>query len=198
MPSIRSHNHTLQAENGVRLVPLDDSHLPLLYRWNTDMEVLYWVEAEDITEPYTREQVRGIYEHVSANAFCFLIEQDGVPVGDCWLQKMNLPEVLAAYPRRTDLRRIDYCIGEKTYWGKGIGTAMLKALLKFAFLEQKCDVIYIMVEDYNQRSRKLAERAGFRLESRIPAAESQKASYSLRYVQTRYEYLQKNALKSFF
>jgi len=34
-----------------------------------------------------------IYRPVSANAFCFIIEVAGQPVGECWLQKMNIPDI---------------------------------------------------------------------------------------------------------
>ena len=36
--------------------------------------------------------------------------------GECWLQKMNIPEVIAMYPESTDVRRIDMTIGEREWW----------------------------------------------------------------------------------
>lgn len=93
MQVIKSHDITLCGGNDKRIVlkPLSDEHLPFLYKWNLDLEVLYWTEGDDITEPYDMETVHDIYGGVSRNAFCFLVEADGTPVGECRLQKMNVP-----------------------------------------------------------------------------------------------------------
>ena len=98
MSIIRSHDVTLYGGKRHRIVlkPLSDEHLPLLYKWYADPEVLYWTEGgEDVVLSYDRDTVHKKYGRVSQNAFCFLIVADGVPVGDCWLQKMNLESVLA-------------------------------------------------------------------------------------------------------
>ena len=54
-----------------------------------------------------------MYEMISRDALCFAIEAEGEMIGDCWLQKMNLPQVRALYPPGTDVRRIDVTIGDK-------------------------------------------------------------------------------------
>lgn len=69
--------------------------------------------------------VHQIYGGISQNNLCFAIEVNGKTIGECWLQKMNLPQVKAMYDENLDVRRIDMCIGEKDYWGKGIGTCLL-------------------------------------------------------------------------
>ncbi len=188
MAIIREHNITLQGNKDIVLRPLTDRHLPLLYKWNSDLEVLYWGEGDDITEPYDESTVDLIYGSVSQNAFCFLIETAGVAVGDCWLQKMNIKAISDRYPVDVDVRRIDYCIGAKENWGKGIGTECLRMLLNFAFEAQKVDVLYIMPYDYNERSVRMVERAGFILETKNPLPDSQKAKYELLYKMSRDDY----------
>ena len=44
MPVIRTaHEYILRSpEGGLVLRPLTDEHLPLLYKWNADPEVVYW------------------------------------------------------------------------------------------------------------------------------------------------------------
>ncbi|MBR6556843.1 MAG: GNAT family N-acetyltransferase, partial [Clostridia bacterium] len=124
MSIIKTHDITLYGGNDtykIILHPLSDEHLPYLYKWNSDAEVLYWSEGEDV-ESYSPEVVRQIYGGISQNSLCFMIEVNGENIGECWLQKMNLPNISALYPENTDVRRIDMSIGEKTYWGKGIGT----------------------------------------------------------------------------
>ena len=67
------------------------------------------------------EEVQELYCTVCAHAFCFVIEADGRPVGDCWLQEVNLDRILKQYPDE-DCRRIDLMIGQKGSLGRGIGT----------------------------------------------------------------------------
>jgi hypothetical protein len=125
MSVIKSHDITLYggSKNNIVLRPLSDEYLPLLYKWSADPDVLYWTEgSEDIVRSYDKDTVERIYGGVSQNAFCFLVEVNGIPVGECWLQKMNLKDVLAMYDNSVDVRRIDMAIGENNYWGKDFGS----------------------------------------------------------------------------
>lgn len=165
MSIIRTHDITLYGgtqEHQVILRPLSDAYLPYLYRWNSDPEVLYWTEGEDV-ESYPPEVVHQIYGGISQDNPCFAVEVDGETIGDCWLQRMNLPQVQAMYAQGTDVRRIDMCIGEKSWWGKGIGTLMIGMLADYAFDVEKADVLHCFCEDYNIRSRRVWEKNGFTL-----------------------------------
>ena len=91
----KSHDITLCGGNDeykVMLCPLSDEHLPYLYKWNSDSEVLYWTEGEDI-ESYPPEIVHQIYGGISQNNLCFALKVNDEIIGECWLQKMNLPDV---------------------------------------------------------------------------------------------------------
>lgn len=59
MSIIKSHDITLYGGNDeykIILRPLSDGHLPYLYKWNPDPDVLYWTEGEDV-ESYSSEVV---------------------------------------------------------------------------------------------------------------------------------------------
>ena len=90
-------------------------------------------------------------------------QADGIPVGECWLQKMNLKNVLAMYDGSVDVRRIDMAIGEKEYWNKGIGSEFIPMVVDFAFSGERVDVLHCFCEDYNPRSRSMWEKNGFAL-----------------------------------
>ncbi len=196
MPVIRSHDVTLRGSAGdlnIVLRPLSDAHLPLLYRWNSDPEVLYWTEGgEDIVRSYDADTVNRIYGGVSQAAHCFLIEVDGVPVGECWLQRMNLSYVSAQYPS-LDVRRIDMAIGEKEYWGKGIGTAFVGLLVEFAFAVEGVDVLHCFAEDYNVRSVRVWLKNGFRLAHSEDLPQPQKGTRQHHFVLTRSEWTETSA-----
>jgi RimJ/RimL family protein N-acetyltransferase len=194
MNIIRTHDITLYGgtdENRIVLLPLSDEHLPLLYKWNADPEILYWTEGgKDVEMSYDEDTVHDIYGGASQNAFCFLVEVNGKPIGECWLQKMNLPNVLAMYPGGCDVRRIDIAIGEKTMWGRGIGTMFMAMLADFAFNGEFVDVLHCIHEDYNIRSRRICEKNGFTLILSEELPQPQKGKLQHHWRLTRREYIE--------
>ena len=195
MNIIKEHNIVLSARHGqdcIVLKSLSDKHLPYLYKWNSDPEVLYWTEGEDI-EAYPPEVVHQIYGSISQNNPCFIVEVNGEIIGECWLQKMNLPDVQAMYPPNTDLRRIDMCIGEKSFWGKGLGTVFVGMLVDYAFCTEQVDVLHCFCEDYNVRSSRVWEKLGFRLAltEELPQPNKGKLHYHWRLRREEYLTLQK-------
>jgi aminoglycoside 6'-N-acetyltransferase len=185
--NLRQHDVTLCGETrrgaAVRLRPMTEDDWPLLYRWNSDPEVLYYSEGDDVAS-YSPEDVRGIFCTTSQTAFCFIIEVEGTPVGECWLQEMNIERILQKYPG-LDCRRIDLAIGEKSYWGQGIGTETIRLLTTFGFVEQGSDVIYGCVSDYNVRSWRAFQRAGYQIVERVKEPPGSKADYDFNLALTR-------------
>lgn len=199
MSIIKTHDITLYGGNDIDIVlrPLCDDHLPYLYKWCADPEVLYWTEGgtADTDLSYGPDTVHDIYGGVSQDAFCFLIEADGVPVGECWLQRMNLPYVKAMYPEDLDVRRIDMCIGEKAYWNRGIGTQFIGMLVDFAFCGEHVDILHCFCEDYNNRSRRMWEKHGFTRVLAEPLPQPQKGQWQYHYRLTREEFIEGRRVK---
>lgn len=183
---LREHKIILRGERVV-LRPLTEDDWDLLWRWNSDPEVLYFAEGDDVSS-YTIAQVQGIYRGVSQTAFCFVIQVKGVPIGECWLQQMNLERVLQKYPR-SDCRRIDLMIGERAFWGQGLGTEVIKLLSAFAFDEQSAELVFgCDVADYNTASLKAFQKAGYTVDALIEQPKGTKARYRYDLVLTREEY----------
>jgi aminoglycoside 6'-N-acetyltransferase len=195
MGIIKTHNITLNGrikDYEIILCPLCDDHFKYLYKWGSDLDVLYWTESgTDITEGYDKETIQDIYGGVSQNAFCFLIIVNDIPIGECWLQKMNLDNIKKMYPKDLDVRRIDMAIGEIDYWNKGIGTKFIELLIIFAFEHENVDVLHCFSDDYNKRSRRIWEKMGFLqiFEEILP--ENNKGKIGYHYRLTREEYLNK-------
>ncbi|MDE2867943.1 MAG: GNAT family N-acetyltransferase [Chloroflexota bacterium] len=163
---LRTHDVTL-CSGTVTLRPLTEDDWDLVVGWWNDPEIAYYAD-EDPSE-YTAEQVQEIVRGISRTAFCFVIEFEGRPVGECWLQQMNLERILRKNPG-SDCRRIDLEI-EKAYWGRGIGTAAIRLLVEFGFESEGADAIFAMdVADDNPRSRRAFEKAGFELYAAVPQA----------------------------
>ena len=71
--------------------------------------------------------------------YCFIIEADGIPIGECWLQEMNLTQVLEKFPN-LDVGGIDLVIFKKAYWGQGTSTEVIQQRTEFGFSEENIEV----------------------------------------------------------
>jgi len=186
MKKLKQHTITLRSDH-VALRPMTEGDWDLLLKWNSDPEVIYFSEGDDVSHRSLGE-VHGIYRGVSQSAFCFIIEFDGAPVGECWLQKMNLERILAQFPN-LDCRRIDLMIGEKTLWGRGIGTEVIRLLTEFGFKEEGADAIFgCEVADYNPRSRRAFEKNGYVAGQELRQPEGMKAKVCCDLMLTRDAY----------
>ncbi len=155
--NLRSHDITLRSGNIV-LRPMTEDDWEILEKWNSDPVVMYYAGE---VGGYSPEMVRRIYRGVSQNAFCFIIEFKGKPIGETYLQKMNLERILVKFPDE-DIWRIDIMIGEKKLWGQGIGTAVVGMLVDFGFSEEHADAIFgCDVDKSNVRSIKMFKSLGF-------------------------------------
>ena len=159
MERLKTHAVTLRSEN-VLLRPMDEDDWELLMKWNNDPEILHFVEGDEVTQRRL-EEVQQIYRSVSQNAFCFIIEFNGASIGECWLQRMNLERICKQY-RGQDGRRIDIVIGEKAFWGQGIGSEVICLLTEFGFEREGANAIFACdVADYNVRSVRAFQKVGF-------------------------------------
>jgi len=164
----------------------------LLLRWSNDPEVLYYSEGDDITE-FSLDHIQMVYRSISRKAFCFIIEYDRIPVGDCWLQEMNLERILKRHPGQ-DIRRIDLAIGEKALWGRGIGTKTIRLLVDFGFDEEGADAIFGSdIGDYNPRSLAAFRKVGFEHHGTTPQplGRKSKLDYDLVLTRDRYDDIRK-------
>jgi len=55
-------------------------------------------------------------------------------------------------------------IGEKDYWGKGLASEIIQALLEYAFTEVNLNKVYLYTIPANDRGRKVYEKNGFKNE----------------------------------
>jgi RimJ/RimL family protein N-acetyltransferase len=139
----------------------------------TDPEIIRWADTSR-AESRTLEEVQQIFRKVSQHAFCFIIELEGRPIGDSWLQEMNVKKVLRAYPGR-DCRRIDLVIGEEELWGRGLGTDTIRTLTRFAFEREKADMVFAIIGDYNERSQLAFMKSGYSLVMKLEEAPPSRA-----------------------
>ena len=169
---LRTHDVTL-GEGPVTLRPLTEDDWDLVVGWWNDPDIASYADAEPSV--YSHTQVQEIVRGISDSAYCFVIEFKGRPVGECWLQEMNVQRILDRNPG-LDCRRVPLEI-EKDYWGRGIGTAAIRLLVEFGFETEGAEAIFAMdVADYNPGSRRAFEKAGFELYDTVPQPPGDRAS----------------------
>jgi aminoglycoside 6'-N-acetyltransferase len=174
---LKEHSVVLRGDSVV-LRPMTEDDWGVLLKWNSDPEVLYFCEGDDITS-WELEPMKKLYRGASQKAFCFIIEFGGRPIGECWLQRMNLDRILEKYPGE-DIRRIDLMIGEKLLWGRGLGTDVIRTLTRFGFEEQNADMIFgCSIGDYNPRSVKAFQKVGYEIDAKIEQSHGKKAQYEI-------------------
>jgi RimJ/RimL family protein N-acetyltransferase len=191
MALLRYHDVVLEGQislgGHIRLRSMTEGDWDLLLKWNNDPDVLYWAEGGDVTSR-TLQEVQDLYRTVSRTAFCFVIEAVGVPVGECWLQEMNVARILEQH-HSLDCRRIDLMIGEKQLWGQGIGTETIRLLTDFGFRQQSADALFgCFVNDNNPRSYRAFQRVGYHIIETLVCDPGRKSrfEYTLRLTRRAY------------
>lgn len=162
--TLRCHGVTLTG-GAVTLRPMTEGDWDILLEWNNDPVVMDLADHAAFTET-TLEELQTIYRWISSHAHCFIIEVENKPIGECWLQRMNLQRIVREFPGQ-DLRRIDLMIGEKALWGHGYGTEAIGLLVDFGFAEEQVDAIFAVVAEENRRSRRAFAKNGFALHARF-------------------------------
>ena len=185
MTQLQTHDITLTGHL-VTLRPMTEHDWPLIDSINNNPEVGYFSEEDEWT-PYTLEKLQRIYRSMSENALMFVIEHDRLAVGECWLQRMNVPEIVAEFAGR-DVRRIDLAIGVPHLWGRGLGSETIRLLVNLAFEREGVDLLVCFSGGHNPRSRRAFEKAGFTIHRQVPRPGNPKSAVGFELILTRETY----------
>ncbi|MEC5394202.1 GNAT family N-acetyltransferase [Bergeyella sp. RCAD1439] len=121
------------------------------WEWLNDPEVKYLTMTPD----FTKEEQLSWFNQLNNNSHYFVkgvLFQKQI-IGVVGLKKINLDEKTAEY--------FGY-IGEKKYWGKGIGKEMMNFIKEYAKEKLGLNSLYLKVILDNTRAIKAYEKMGFR------------------------------------
>lgn len=105
------------------------------------------------------DESRGILSSFIEGKKVFAIEYQGKAIGSLGVEKYkesNYPELNALQGRE-----IGYVLS-KDYWGQGLMPEAVNAVVNWLFLEEKLDFIMVGHFEWNQQSRRVIEKCGFR------------------------------------
>ena len=138
---------------------IEREDLDALWRWYNDPEVMYfWAEPHKVISRDELEARYGGLSGPTGQAHWLLITTReewgrGEPIGRIGYVELD---------RRNRHAEIALKIGEKAYWGRGYGTDALLAFLGYLFHELNLHKVYLRVEAFNPRARRVYEKCGFR------------------------------------
>ncbi len=131
----------------LEIVKYTEEFLPLSWKWLNDSEM----KNLTMTPDFSKEDQINFFNSLSSrkNYKIFGIEFDGIKIGACGLKNI-------------EQNRSEYWgyIGEKEYWGKGLGKEILTKMINLA-INEKISSVYLKVEKNNYRAIKLYEKFGF-------------------------------------
>lgn len=125
-----------------------DDYFDFAFDWYQDAETVYLVDG--VRHPYSRETLGNMYHYLEKHGELYFIEtkEDGdwKPIGDVTFWQEDMPIV----------------IGERNYRDRGIGKAVIAALInrgrELGYATLRVGEIY----DWNPASRRCFESLGFR------------------------------------
>lgn len=126
--------------------------------WVSDREVGKYMGADfsNVSLEGEKKRLREIVE--DKDAYHWIIEVDGKAVGN-----INI-NCIAETAKEFNVKsgKLNYLIGDTTLWGKGIMTAVAKAVLDWAFSNGKFEIIKSRVLIQNKASHTVLKKLGFK------------------------------------
>jgi len=144
--------------DGIRLRPLQKSDIELKVKWYNDPVVN---KTLIIDEPLELEKSLKWFDTVASddNRRDFVIETvDGEPMGITGLLGIN---------RKHGIAECFCVIGEKKFWGKGIGTLDHSLLVQYAFEQLGLNKIWAVIYTDNVAIIRIVEKLGFKIEGTL-------------------------------
>jgi RimJ/RimL family protein N-acetyltransferase len=148
----------------VKLAPLQQEHVAHFYTWLQDPEVIeYSLTAFQVMK--TPQQI----DHWFAAT---LQQQNSLNLG-IYLEETN---ALIGYAGLSGISTTNQSgeyfifIGEKAFWGKGVGTAVTKQIVDIGFTSHQLNRIMLTVSESNTGGLKAYIKAGFVVEGRLRQA----------------------------
>lgn len=153
----------------IKLRPLTAENLPSFYKWIRDEEAIYY-SLSIFQKMKTDQQIEAwltstIADQKNSNHGIFVDNVFVGYAGICGISDTNKSGEYFIF------------IGDKEYWGKGIGTEVTKQVVKLGFEELNLNRIMLTVSVPNKGGVKAYERAGFVLEGRFREAAFRNGKY---------------------
>ena len=92
--------------------------------------------------------------------FAICLKENGKVIGSLGVDEYGMEQALSEFYDYRG-RELGYVLS-KDYWGMGIMTEAVKAVMDYLFRERKLDFLTCGYYDFNSRSKRVQEKCGFR------------------------------------
>lgn len=150
----------------ITITAFPDEELSAIAKWRSDGDVNRYIRRGYKTLGEIRQWYRA-YFSVEANRLLGILV-DGQLIGYCSIEHINLDDKKC---------EVGILIGEKAYWHKGIGSAVVRELLKRAFTELSMHRVEAVIHADNVASIHCFARAGFHLDGTLRDAKYRDGRY---------------------
>jgi RimJ/RimL family protein N-acetyltransferase len=148
----------------IQLLPLHNDQVPVFYRWLSDPEVI----AYSLTLFQELKTVAQVADWLALT----LQDQHSLNLGIYLTETQEL----IGYAGITNISRVNQSgeyfilLGEKHYWGRGIGTTVTRQVVTRGFQELGLNRLMLTVSVPNEGGVRAYLKAGFQLEGRLRQA----------------------------
>jgi aminoglycoside 6'-N-acetyltransferase len=136
--------------------PWREADLPLIAKWLSDPQVLRFYEGRD--HPHDLLKARAVFEEETEDHCCVFSFQ-GEPIG--YIQFCPIDAEESGMPAHERVWGIDLYIGEPAFWGRGIGTALVRAGAAQLLAQNFAGRVTLDPQTWNTRAVRSYEKAGF-------------------------------------
>ena len=148
----------------VKLAPLQPEHAAHFYTWLRDPEVIEY-SLSAFQRMKTKEQIdqwfAATLQQANTLNLGIYLEETNALIGYAGLSGISVTNQSGEY---------FIFIGEKAWWGKGVGTAVTKQVVHLAFTSHQLNRVMLTVSESNTGGLKAYTKAGFVVEGRLRQA----------------------------
>ena len=148
----------------VKLAPLQPEHAAHFYTWLRDPEVIEY-SLSAFQRMKTKEQIdqwfAATLQQANTLNLGIYLEETNTLIGYAGLSGISVTNQSGEY---------FIFIGEKAWWGKGVGTAVTKQVVHLAFTSHQLNRVMLTVSESNTGGLKAYTKAGFVVEGRLRQA----------------------------
>jgi ribosomal-protein-alanine N-acetyltransferase len=178
---IENTSTVLTIEGGIRMLkgknvllrPIKRSDISYFLKWFNDPELVQYLDMylpmTEMSEEKFIEELGTTRARSDAILVIEVIEGDSTrPIGNCGLHQINTKDQDAIF---------GIIIGEKDYWSRGYGVEAARLLINYGFEQLNLHRISSAAIAFNERSIRLHEKIGFRVEGRLRQAMFKNGQY---------------------
>ena len=123
-------------------------------KWLNDPVVNKYLETREATIEDLKEYIKSRKKSPNCLFFGIFLKENNKHIGNVKLEPIDFEKKISDF---------GMMIGEKEYWGKGIGTEVTQLVINYAFNELNLKKIRLGVIPENIPARKVYEKVGFKV-----------------------------------